>query len=63
MFVAGWAVQKSCGNVIVTVGKDGGGDCYVIAERSFRRVPPSVDLRLDLFDNHPAATFARFHAD
>ena len=58
---AGVLVEQAAGDVVMAVGKDGGGDVDAVVEEAARGIPAAIDLRLDGFNDDSFAAFGRFH--
>lgn len=56
------AEEKACGDVIVAIAKDSGGDRDDVTEDAFGGMAAEVDGGLDIFDDDSFAAFAWFHA-
>ena len=56
------AIEEACGDVIVAVAEDGGGDLDGVAEDALGGMAAVVDRWLDLFDDDSLAAFDWLHA-
>ena len=54
--------EQARGDVVVTIGEDGSGDFYGVADEAAGGIAATVHLRLNLFDDDALTAFGRFHS-